>query len=66
MYFQYSKIQPYLAEIRQKMKLAEYFRSIEAVVEGSEKGRSRLQDMLNSTRQVAAARAPSAQPVSGS
>jgi hypothetical protein len=60
MYFQYSKIQPYLAEIRQKMKLPEYFRSIEAVVEGSEKGRSRLQDMLNSTRQVAAARAPSA------
>jgi hypothetical protein len=59
MYFQYSKIQPYLAEIRQKMKLPEYFRSIEAVVEGSEKGRSRLRDMLNSTSQVAAARAPS-------
>jgi hypothetical protein len=59
MYFQYSKIQPYLPEIRQKLKLPEYFRSIEQVVEGSERGRSRLRDMINSTRQFAELRKPS-------
>ncbi len=56
MYFQYAKIQPYMAEIRRKLNLPEYFRSIEAVAEGSEKGRSRLRDMQNSMKQIAATR----------
>ncbi|MGI8771569.1 MAG: DUF4760 domain-containing protein [Acidobacteriaceae bacterium] len=59
MYFQYAKIQPYLAEIRLKIHLPEYFRGIEAVVEGSDQGRARLQDMKNSLAAIAAARTPS-------
>jgi hypothetical protein len=45
MYFQYSKIQPYLAGFREKMNLAEWMRNIERVVEGSAEGRSRLETM---------------------
>lgn len=59
MYFQYAKIQPYLADIRKKMNLPEYFRSIEAVVESTDKGRGRLRDMKNSLTQMAAARSSS-------
>lgn len=45
MYFQYAKIRPYLAELRRRLKLPEYFISIERVVEGSEAGRRRLDAM---------------------
>jgi hypothetical protein len=45
MYFQYAKIQPYLAELRKKMGLPEWMRSIEVVVEGPNQGRKRLHDM---------------------
>jgi hypothetical protein len=45
MYFQYAKIQPYLAEFRKKMNLPEFLISIECVVEGSDAGRRRLQTM---------------------
>lgn len=45
MYFQYAKIQPYLAGFRKKMNLPEWMRNIESVVEGSAKGRKRLADM---------------------
>jgi hypothetical protein len=45
MYFQYAKIQPYLADIRDKLSLPEFMRSIEQVVEGSESGRARLSAM---------------------
>jgi hypothetical protein len=45
MYFQYAKIQPYLAEFRQKMNLPEFLISIERLVEGSEAGRRRLDVM---------------------
>jgi hypothetical protein len=45
MYFQYAKIQPYLAEFRKKMNLPEFLISIERVVEGSDAGRRRLQTM---------------------
>lgn len=48
MYFQYAKIQPYLADIREKLKLPEFLRSIERVVEGSEAGRGRLDAMRKS------------------
>ncbi len=53
MYFQYAKIQPYLPGFRQKMHLPEFLRSIEAVVEGSAEGRSRLADMRENLDQIA-------------
>ena len=45
MYFQFAKIQPYLAEFREKMNLPEWMASLERVVEGSEAGRGRLANM---------------------
>ncbi len=45
MYFQYAKIQPYLAEFRKKMDMPEFLISIERLVEGSEAGRGRLESM---------------------
>jgi hypothetical protein len=45
MYFQYAKIQPYLAGFRKKMNLPEWMRNIENMVEGSAKGRKRVADM---------------------
>jgi hypothetical protein len=45
MYFQYAKIQPYLQGFRVQMKLPEFMRSIEQVVEGSADGRARLETM---------------------
>ncbi len=56
MYFQYAKIQPYLAEFREKMKLPEFLISIERVVEGSEAGRRRLQAMQNNFSAIAEVR----------
>ena len=58
MYFQYAKIQPYLKGFRQKMNLPEFLRSIEAVVEGSEMGRSRLADMRTNLDEITKSRAP--------
>ena len=45
MYFQYAKIQPYLAGFRKKMNLPEWMRNIENVVEGSTKSRKRVADI---------------------
>jgi hypothetical protein len=45
MYFQYAKIQPYLAEFRRRMNLPEWIISIERLVEGSDAGRARLATM---------------------
>jgi hypothetical protein len=56
MYFQYAKIQPHLAGFRQTMNLPEFLRSIEAVVEGSEQGRSRLADMKRNMNEIARSR----------
>ena len=56
MYFQYAKIQPYLAGIREKMHLPELFRSIESVVEGCDEGRCRLADMRNNLGEIAKSR----------
>ncbi|HEY4045435.1 MAG TPA: hypothetical protein VGM27_01105 [Acidobacteriaceae bacterium] len=57
MYFQYAKIQPYLAGFRQKMNLPEFLRSIESVIEGSAEGRSRLHDMRKNLDEIAKSRA---------
>lgn len=45
MYFQYAKIQPYLAGFREKMNLPEWMGSLERVAEGSEVGRERVATM---------------------
>jgi len=41
MYFQFEKIQPYLAGFREKMNLPEFLRSIESVVAGAQERRTR-------------------------
>ena len=41
MYFQFEKIQPYLAGFREKMTLPEFLRSIETVVAGAQERRTR-------------------------
>jgi len=41
MYFQFEKIQPYLAGFREKMNLPEFLRSIETVVVGAQERRTR-------------------------
>lgn len=56
LYFQYAKIQPYLAEFREKMKLPEFLISIERLVEGSDAGRQRLETMRRNLAAVAKAR----------
>ncbi len=42
MYFQFEKIQPYLAGFREKMKLPEFLKSMETVVAGSQERRNRV------------------------
>jgi len=59
MYFQYAKIQPYLADFRKMMNLPEWMNGIERLVEESETGRSRLDIMKKSLAALAAARAAS-------
>ncbi len=60
MYFQYAKIQPYLAEFRKKMNLPEWLISAERVIEGSKASRKRLADMQRSLAAIAGP--PAAQP----
>lgn len=59
MYFQYTKIQPYLAEFRKIMNLPEWMSGIERLVEESDIGRSRLQMMKQNLAALAAAKAAS-------
>jgi len=56
MYFQYAKIQPYLAEFREKMNLPEFLISIERLIEESEAGRRRLDVMRKNLSAIAEAR----------
>jgi hypothetical protein len=42
MYFQFEKIQPYLAEFREKMKLPAFLKSIETVVVDAQERRTRV------------------------
>ena len=57
MYFQYAKIQPYLAAFREKMNLPEFLISIELLIEGSKKGRERIAAMRANMAAIADARA---------
>jgi hypothetical protein len=45
MYFQYAKIRPFLEEFRTKNSLPGLFVNLQKLVEGSEKGRARLEAM---------------------
>jgi hypothetical protein len=56
MYFQYAKIQPYLAEFRRAMNLPEWMRSLERQVEGSKSGRKRLATMQRNLAAIAKVR----------
>ena len=55
MYFQYAKIQPYLAAFREKMNLPEFLISIERLIDGSEAGRRRLDVMRRNLSVIAGA-----------
>jgi hypothetical protein len=57
MYFQYAKIQPYLAEFRKRMNLPEWLISVERLIDGSKAGRARLAHMQKSLAAMADARA---------
>jgi hypothetical protein len=53
MYFQFAKIEPFLAGFRERMNLPEWMRSIERVVNGSAGGRSRLETMRRNVEETA-------------
>ncbi len=53
MYFQFAKIEPFLAGFREQMNLPEWMRSIERVVDGSSGGRSRLATMRRNIEEIA-------------
>ena len=56
MYFQYAKIQPYLAEFRQKMNLPEWMGNLERLIEASLEGRARIATMQKNLAAIADAR----------
>lgn len=62
MYFQYAKIQPYLAEFREKMNLPEFLISIERLIEGSESGRQRIECMRRNLSAITAVRGAAKPP----
>jgi hypothetical protein len=63
MYFQYAKIQPYLAEFRKRMNLPEWLISVQRVIESSKASRARLATMQKSLAAMAELRAT--QPKTG-
>jgi hypothetical protein len=63
MYFQYAKIQPYLLGFRAAMNLPEFLSNVERVVDGSAKGRRRIEMMRKNLSVLAEVRAAS-KPVS--
>jgi hypothetical protein len=56
MYFQYSKIRPYLDGFREKMNLPEWRRSLQSVAECSEQSRARVKVMRENVSRIAATR----------
>jgi hypothetical protein len=55
-YFQYAKIQPYLAQFREEMNLPEFLINVEQLVEGSRTGRKRLEAMQKNLTAIAETR----------
>ena len=60
MYFQYAKIQPYLADFRKRMNLPEFLRNIEELIEDSKEGRERVSTMRKNMDALASVRAAEA------
>lgn len=60
MYFQYAKIQPWLAEFRQRMNLPEWMSNLEHLIEGSAKGRTRIATMQKNLAAIADVRSAQA------
>ncbi|WP_353071267.1 DUF4760 domain-containing protein [Tunturiibacter gelidoferens] len=56
MYFQYAKIQPYLAQFREAMNLPEFLINVEHLIEGSRPGRKRLEAMQKNLAAIAETR----------
>jgi len=52
MYFQYAKIQPYLAGFRKEMELPEWMKNLQEVIEGSTKGRKRVGHMRKNLQRL--------------
>jgi hypothetical protein len=52
MYFQFEKIQPYLADFRQKMNLPEFLKSTEAVVVGAQERKTRAANKAKAPKQT--------------
>ena len=61
MYFQYSKIQPYLADFREQMNLPEFLINVERVIEESKAGRERIATMRKNLAAMADVRKQSRQ-----
>jgi hypothetical protein len=57
MYFQFEKIQPYLAGFREKMNLPEFLKSIESVVVGAQERSARAATKVKSPKQTVKTRA---------
>jgi hypothetical protein len=55
-YFQYAKIQPYMAQFREAMNLPEFLISVEQLIEGSRTGRKRLEAMQKNLAAIAETR----------
>ena len=64
MYFQYSKIQTYLPEFREKMNLPEFLRSLQSVAESTEASRARLKLMRDNIDRIAEIRSQRGSPTS--
>ena len=62
MYFQYAKIQPYLAGFREAMNLPEFLSSLERVIDGSDQGRRRVETMRKNMAVIAQVRTASQPP----
>jgi hypothetical protein len=62
MYFQFEKIQPYLAGFREKMNLPEFLKSIESVVVGAQERRARASTKAKSPKQTVKSRAQGTEP----
>jgi hypothetical protein len=62
MYFQFEKIQPYLAGLRQKMKLPEFLKSMERVVAGEQERRTRVATKAKSPKQTVKAPVQATEP----
>jgi hypothetical protein len=62
MYFQFEKIQPYLAGFRQKMNLPEFLKSMEAVVAAAQERRTRTTTKVKGPKQTVKASKQGTEP----